>query len=226
MRTTVWGSAVPLLTMAVLLLSACGGNDSADEPQIENSATTAATDEDATTFEGVPIAPEHAADGVTIPESCLGQSIYVESGSVLDETTVAEICPAEPAADRVFRPSQQIFGGPDGAVEFINLPGEDGAGVEVLHLRCEDDDALAEKASHNNGNQPAGWPRDWDGTGAMPDPYCHPDYLEIGEWEHLEAFTAVWEGPETSTLGDTGQSQAEIDRGLWEQSRARAAWTP
>lgn len=60
----------------------------------------------------------------------------------------------------------------------------------------------------------------------MPEPYCHPDDLEIDEWEHLEAFTAVRERLETSTLGDEGQSQAEIDRGLWEQSRARAAWTP
>lgn len=58
----------------------------------------------------------------------------------------------------------------------------------------------------------------------MPDPLCHPDYLEISEWEDLEAHTACWEGIETSTLGRGGQSQAEIDTALWQQSQARADW--
>ncbi|TDS83355.1 hypothetical protein [Nesterenkonia aurantiaca] len=58
----------------------------------------------------------------------------------------------------------------------------------------------------------------------MPDPLCHPDYLQIDEWEDLEAHTACWEGNETSTLVRTGQSQEEVDKQLWRQSQARADW--
>lgn len=132
---------------------------------------------------------------------------------------------SESSEDREFRPSQQIIAGPEG-VEIRHLSGEDGAGVEVHHLHCEDPDALGEKAEHNGDSQPEGWPQDWDGEGAMPDPYCHPDYLEIGEWEHLEAHAACWEGTQTSTLGDEGQPQDEINKFLWQQSQARANWEP
>ncbi|GAB3190970.1 hypothetical protein [Nesterenkonia suensis] len=30
----------------------------------------------------------------------------------------------------------------------------------------------------------------------IPDPYCHPDCLEVGEWEGLEAFVSAWAGTE------------------------------
>lgn len=97
-------------------------------------------------------------------------------------------------------------------------------GEEVPHLACEDEEALATKAAHNDGAQPLGWPQEWDGTGPMPDPLCHPDYLQIDEWEDLEAFSACWEGTETSTLVRGGQSQDEVDEFLWHQSQARADW--
>lgn len=132
---------------------------------------------------------------------------------------------AELHTDREHRPSQQIIVSESG-VEVRHLSGEDGAGVEVHHLHCEDEEALAQKAERNGEDQPEGWPQDWDGSGAMPDPYCHPDYLEIGEWEHLEAHSACWEGTETSTLVDQGQPQDEINTALWEQSQARADWEP
>ncbi|MGJ9404699.1 hypothetical protein ACHABQ_00040 [Nesterenkonia aurantiaca] len=99
-----------------------------------------------------------------------------------------------------------------------------GGGEEVLPLGCEDDEALAAKAAHNDGAEPIGWPQDWDGTGTMPDPLCHPDYLQIDEWEDLEAHSACWEGNETSTLVRTGQSQEAVDKQLWLQSQARADW--
>lgn len=95
---------------------------------------------------------------------------------------------------------------------------------EVAHLECSDDAALSEKAEHNDGSEPAGWPQEWDGTGAMPDPLCHPDYLEIGEWEDFDAHFACWEGIETSTIVGAGMSQEEIDEALWDQSKARADW--
>lgn len=152
-----------------------------------------------------------------------------ETAGAIADASVEEAAPpeadVEPSDDREFRPSQQIIAG-ENDVEIRYLPGEDGAGIEVHHLHCEDSEALAEKAEYNGDRQPEGWPREWDGTGAMPDPYCHPDYLEIGEWEHLEAHSACWEGLETSTLVDGGQPQDEINESLWEQSQARAAWEP
>ncbi|WP_044494651.1 hypothetical protein [Nesterenkonia massiliensis] len=174
----------------------------------------------------VPVVEAQLAEGMTLPE-CVEDKIdvFVDADSVFTEDDLLHLCPAEPAEDRVFRPSQQIFG--DGQkINIVHLDGEAGAGVEVHHLRCDDADSLAHKAAHNAGGQPVGWPQEWNGQGVMPDPYCHPDYLEIGEWEHLEAFASVWEGIETSTLAEAGQPQDEINQFLWQQSQARAAWTP
>lgn len=113
----------------------------------------------------------------------------------------------------------------DGVVEFFYVPPEEDIGSEILHLQCEDEEALAEKEAHNNGRQPVGWPQDWDGEGAMPDPLCHPDYLEIQEWEHVESHVACWEGRETSMgYADESVSQAEGFEILWDQSQARADW--
>ncbi|WP_120005196.1 hypothetical protein [Nesterenkonia muleiensis] len=100
-------------------------------------------------------------------------------------------------------------------------------GEGVSHLECTNSAALADKDQHNAGrDQPVGWPQEWDGSGAMPDPLCHPDYLEIGEWEHLEAHSACWEGDETATLWRTFQTDDEVNTFLWEQSQARADWEP
>ncbi len=99
-------------------------------------------------------------------------------------------------------------------------------GEEVEHLRCEDEQALEAKAAHNGGEEPVGWPQEWDGAGPMPEPLCHPDYLEIGEWEDYEAHFACWEGIETSTMVRQGQSDDEVNEFLWEQSQARADWEP
>lgn len=211
-----------------MLVASCSAEVSASPEgaqEVDASEGSQADDIDVAEPASVPLSEEHLPEGDELPD-CLedGHDYHVEQGSVLsEEEIVDQFCPAEPAEDRVFRPSQQIFGGED--VEIRYLDGEEGAGVEVHHLHCEDEDALAEKAQHNGESQPVGWPQDWDGEGAMPDPYCHPDYLEIGEWEDLEAFASRWEGTETSTLADHGQSQDEINRFLWEQSQARANWS-
>ncbi|GAB3192598.1 hypothetical protein [Nesterenkonia suensis] len=212
--------------LAALLTSACTSADAGADaaagaaPGEEESAENRSQVDEGRT---VPLSEEHLAEGVEMPDGCADEAIYVESGTTIREHDLVHMCPAEPADDREFRPSQQIIDTGDG-LDVRYLPGQDGAGVEVHHLHCEDEEALAEKAAHNGESQPVGWPQDWDGTGAMPDPYCHPDYLEIGEWNDLEAHMACWEGIETSTIGDTGQSQDEIDEALWQQSQARANW--
>lgn len=91
-----------------------------------------------------------------------------------------------------------------------------------LWVECDDPEAPAA----NRGHEPAGWPQEWDGEGAMPEPECHPDYIEVLAWEQFDAFTRCWEGPETSAFSDIDQFATEAERreGLWEQSRARAEW--
>lgn len=166
-----------------------------------------------------------AADADSQSQSTPSTTESVEAAAEMSEdSTGAFDAEAESSEDREFRPSQQLMIGEE--IEVRYLPGEEGAAMEVHHLHCEDQEALDAKAEHNDGGQPTGWPQEWDGVGAMPDPYCHPDYLEIGEWEHLEAHAACWEGIETSTLGDEGQPQDEINKFLWEQSQARADWQP
>lgn len=96
----------------------------------------------------------------------------------------------------------------------------------VEHLECDDPEALEEKAEHNaDREQPIGWPLEYT-AGEMPDPLCHPDYLEISEWVDYEEFHESWEGIETSNIVHDGtRSQESINVGLWEQSMARFQWS-
>lgn len=90
-----------------------------------------------------------------------------------------------------------------------------------LVVECSDPEALAA----HEGNDPAGWPQDWDGEGAMPNPECHPDFIEVHKWDKFEEFHACWEGIETSTaVRDASMTDADTYRILWDQSRARADW--
>lgn len=90
-----------------------------------------------------------------------------------------------------------------------------------LVVECSDPEALAASEGHD----PAGWPQDWDGEGAMPNPECHPDFIEVRKWGKFEEFHACWEGIETSTAVRTSDmTDADTYRILWDQSRARADW--
>ncbi|MBE1524110.1 hypothetical protein [Nesterenkonia lutea] len=149
-----------------------------------------------------------------------------ETAEVVAESTAEDAAPAQAVdSDAPYLGGQRIIASQEG-VEFIEISPEEDEGVEVHHLLCDDAEALAEKAEHNDGAQPLGWPQEWDGSGTMPDPLCHPDYLEIREWENLDAHSACWEGTETSTLARGGQSREEIAEFLWQQSQARADWEP
>lgn len=227
MRKRTWSTTLSIAGIA-LLATSCAAETSDVEGATgasSQSEASSAGDAEAVEQQSELLSEEHVAEGVELPECLDSQGdIYVQSGTVLNQDELLDLCPAEPSEDRVFRPSQQIIAGE--GVEIRYLSGEEGAGEEVHHLHCEDEDALDEKAEHNGESQPKGSPQDWDGSGAMPDPYCHPDYLEIGEWEHLETHSACWEGTETSTLVDDGQSQDEINAFLWDQSQARADWEP
>ncbi|MBO0596604.1 hypothetical protein I2485_06905 [Nesterenkonia sp. E16_7] len=92
---------------------------------------------------------------------------------------------------------------------------------EEVTVECSDPEALAA----NEGHAPAGWPQGWDETGPMPDPECHPDFIEVRNWEYLEEFEG--EGIETSTLTRSASATDDsVNAQLWEQSLARAEWSP
>lgn len=225
MRNTPWASALSALGVA-LLVSSCAGDASAadDEPAPTASAAnevteaaevTAEQEEPESESEYVLIEPgpvyEDAMDwdtelamedGATWYEP-EGGMVYTRIDGEVTMTPIEEIEDFDPADYTVMR------------------------GESVSHLECTDTAALADKAQHNAGrDQPVGWPQEWDGTGVMPDPLCHPDYLEIGEWVHYEQFSAAWEGDETASLWRTFQTDDEVNAYLWEQSQARADWTP
>lgn len=90
-----------------------------------------------------------------------------------------------------------------------------------LTVECTDPEALAA----NEGHEPAGWPQDWDGQGPMPDPECHPDFIEVYAWDRFDEFHSCWEGNETSTaVRSDWMTDDDANRVLWSQSRARANW--
>lgn len=200
MLKKTWMPVFPALGAALLLASCAAGDPAAEVSEEEPASSASGSEEDAAVSAG-----DGDGDG--------------------ELAAPAAAAPSSGDADANHPGGQQLFDGPDGA-EFLYISAEEDDGSEVFHLHCEDDEALAAKAAHNGGVQPAGWPQDWDGNGAMPDPLCHPDYLQIDEWEHLESHSACWEGIETSTLVRHGQSQQEVDESLWQQSQARADWEP
>lgn len=108
--------------------------------------------------------------------------------------------------------------------EIITADGDNIHGSMPVELWpvCDDPEALAA----NEGHDPAGWPQDWDGKGAMPELECHPDYIEMLEWDQFDSFMACWEGIQTSAFYSTDQFRTEADlrEALWDQSRERAEW--
>lgn len=89
-------------------------------------------------------------------------------------------------------------------------------------VECTDPDAIAA----NRTGDPAGWPRDWNRGDELPDPKCHPDFIELNSWENLEKFSACWDGFETGALGlpadASEQEKYEIE---WEASKDRKDWS-
>lgn len=91
-----------------------------------------------------------------------------------------------------------------------------------LHAVCTDEAALAANADH----EPAGWPAGHQPGEPLPNPECHPDFIEVHEWELFDVFHACCEGAQTSTAvtdrNATDQSEFKV---LWGQSQSRANWS-
>lgn len=201
MRKFLLTPGLPILGVA-LLLTSCSTEATPEEEETTGAPTIAPEATETSAQENAEEEGDQTGEpeGETTPEAQAEHVPYEHRGGV-DAGTI------------------------DGEPDFLYVPPEQDQGPMMLHLQCEDEEALAEKEAHNNGQQPAGWPQDWDGEGAMPDPLCHPDYLEIQEWEHMESHMACWEGEETSMgFADETVSQAEGFEILWSQSQARADW--
>ncbi|WP_300343712.1 hypothetical protein [Nesterenkonia sp.] len=103
---------------------------------------------------------------------------------------------------------------PDRPPGYIGVP-------EEAWVECTDPEAVAQREAH----EPAGWPQEWDGEGMMPEPECHPDYVEIVTWEYYNKPCGCEDLLSTLAYPER-LSEAELREALWEQSRARAEWTP
>lgn len=90
-----------------------------------------------------------------------------------------------------------------------------------VRTECTDPEALAA----NEGHEPAGWPQDWEEGEPLPDPECHPDFIEIYAWDQFDTFFACWEGPETGSMVRTpGMSDQDVYDAEWDSSQLRAEW--
>ncbi|GAA1803286.1 hypothetical protein GCM10009771_02020 [Nesterenkonia flava] len=95
--------------------------------------------------------------------------------------------------------------------------------ADEVVVECSDPSALAANAGH----VPAGWPQNWTEGEPLPDPECHPDFIEMRAWDLFDEFHLCCEGLETSTvIRHPGMSEQEIYDRHWEASRARAEWEP
>lgn len=198
MRHKPLTSLLSTLGVALLVSSCAGGSSAAEGEPTPSPSETSETPAGASDDSEV-----EATEEVTSWYEPEGGMVYTRVGEEVETTPVEEIDDFDPA-------------------DYEELRGE-----IVSHLECADEEALEAKAEHNaDREQPVGWPQKWDGDGSMPDPLCHPDYLEIGEWVHFEEFNAAWEGDETSNIWRTYHTDDEINVLLWEQSQARAEWTP
>lgn len=92
---------------------------------------------------------------------------------------------------------------------------------EEITVTCDDPDARVSQEDHD----PAGMPQDWEEGTPLPDPECHPDFIEVREWDRLDEFQPCWEGEETSTLVmSPGMTDEDVHEQLWHQSSLRAEW--
>lgn len=90
-----------------------------------------------------------------------------------------------------------------------------------LHAVCTDEAALAANADH----EPAGWPAEHQPGEPLPNPECHPDFIEKHEWELFDVFYACCEGRQTGTaVTDRNATEQSEFKTLWGQSQSRANW--
>lgn len=203
-RTIVTTAASALAAFA---LAGCGVFAPEDPGGAASSATSAATfdaEEHATGLEHATEPPTDAEERPT--------DLGISEDQALAEVADGVIVPDEVDLSTVYgdRPLTQH------EVDTLSPSFE-------LHAICTDDETLAANAGHD----PVGWPADHQRGEPLPNPQCHPDFIEVHEWELFDVFHACCEGAQTSTAVTqrSWDEQREFEV-LWGQSRARANWSP
>lgn len=109
-------------------------------------------------------------------------------------------------------------------------PYDDGSGTErASPILCTDGEALRA----NEGHQPAGWPSGIAEGEDLPDPECHPDFIELPTWEHYHsncmhprAHGTLGTDEDLERAGQAPMSEQERWAAEWEASEIRSWWTP
>ncbi|GAA4833754.1 hypothetical protein [Garicola koreensis] len=90
---------------------------------------------------------------------------------------------------------------------------------------CTDPEAI----EANEGHEPAGWPAGVAEGEELPDPECHPDFIELPTWEHYHSTCMDPIAHGTALPPEHPQSTAseeEYRSFAWEASQMRSWWTP
>lgn len=101
-------------------------------------------------------------------------------------------------------------------------------GPQLADSVCTDETALAANADH----EPAGWPAGHQEGEPLPDPECHPDFIELANWEHYYADCmhplAHGHAPGSDSREPGENPRADQRRWAfeWEASELRSWWTP
>lgn len=90
----------------------------------------------------------------------------------------------------------------------------------VSPITCTDSEAI----EANEGHEPAGWPQSWSEGQELPDPECHPDFIELGSWEHYHDSCMHPQAHGTVVPGS--MTEHDYRAAVWEASEIRSWWTP
>lgn len=108
-------------------------------------------------------------------------------------------------------------------------PYDNSEGERATPIMCSDGEALRA----NEGHEPAGWPTSVAEGEDLPDPECHPDFIELPTWEHYhstcmhpQAHGTLGTDEDLERSGQDPMSEQERWEREWEASEIRSWWTP
>lgn len=229
--------------LAALLIAGCGvfapedSEGATSAPKV--SAPAVDPDPHSTGLEHVtePADDHGLADGAARPENAApaptghptpGQTVFTlpdgPDGQPGPTSTTAPLpAPEELNSDLMVAPGEDQQGSVGQPRHPHAVPERLWNGEVPLWAECTDEAALAANADH----EPAGWPSDHQQGDPLPSPLCHPDFIEMLEWKHYHEFMACCEGlPNGTTMVAPGASEQRVYQALWDQSQARADWSP
>lgn len=222
-RRILASSAVAL---AGLALAGCGvfaPEDSANTASAPSeSAPAAESDEHTTGLEHITEADDDPdlADGAVRPEDTAPGP---QGGHEPPENSAPLPAPEDLNSELMVAPGADHQGSEGQPRGKHALPEHLWNGQVPLWVECTDEAALAANAGH----EPAGWPAERQSGEPLPNPLCHPDFIEMLAWDHYDEFMACCEGLQNgTTMMPPGADDQRVFGALWEASQERADWSP